>query len=800
MSFKTFKTSQPISLQLRLTEYLVKTNGKTVMTRPLTLFVENLDKNYQALTNLEGSSSSQSFLSQTKQIAINYLYQLDLLLSKLTLSDLSTFDIGFNWTDNLSQTTKKSNNLWFEYYCVMYNVGMIYYNIGHSYIKSSLMNLTLDEAKTVRGYFCNALFYFDKIKNEIGTKLNEYEKGLDLAEEGLNYMRNLCIMGGYIALMNFSYCKYKQNVGIVSSYEDFTRLNLDNNLKQRLSIMNEIVIYAEYVVKYLGTISSADKLYIAYYEYQRDYFKAFIEYFQYEFNYFKHDYEGGRIGKAITYMKRHLEIINELEKKLPMLGNLVPGTKLKIEKEECETKLNEMIKINNAIHNTTSIRANQIERTELKLSPIDPEDKHNLESFSEDDLISIISPEMQNKLKAVYNELATHLNNQYKLYLDDKSIEQKLRNIKYPIVIASMLTEQPNDMSINANDLIWRKISYIQKINCTQAISDLFKTLLNKNKDLKALLSEVVVLLEQEKTRDSNLRMQFGTNWQLKPSSADSYIKFTQDRINKLSIFNIRCTEFESEFYQHTNSFNELNISLKEIQSKMPGNVKVKSMVLNEEEQKILNAVTMINQLKESMKKEKLKVQNEMKNTSIILAGYESILKGKLKEIDFIAQQKERVNQLIITHVKPIELKLNESLSSLITQCAKVCASTSEISRQQEISNENNRFINHYQSIADNYFLFLMKAHNGYTSLINTTNKLYKGLNSLYAYLSLREKETNQMLQILTRTNLVTEGAQQPKNFEQEFPLPQYKDMINDLAKLGIDVAVFASKIGELAF
>ena len=162
-----------------------------------------------------------------------------------------------------------------------------------------------------------------------------------------------------------------------------------------------------------------------------------------------------------------------------------------------------------------------------------------------------------------------------------------------------MLTEQPNDMSINANDLIWRKISYIQKINCTQAISDLFKTLLNKNKDLKALLSEVVVLLEQEKTRDSNLRMQFGTNWQLKPSSADSYIKFTQDRINKLSIFNIRCTEFESEFYQHTNSFNELNISLKEIQSKMPGNVKVKSMVLNEEEQKILNAVTMINQLKE---------------------------------------------------------------------------------------------------------------------------------------------------------------------------------------------------------
>jgi TatD family hydrolase len=62
------------------------------------------------------------------------------------------------------------------------------------------MNLTPDEAKTVRGYFCNALFYFDKIKNEIGTKLNEYEKGLDFTEDGLNYMRNLCILGGYISL------------------------------------------------------------------------------------------------------------------------------------------------------------------------------------------------------------------------------------------------------------------------------------------------------------------------------------------------------------------------------------------------------------------------------------------------------------------------------------------------------------------------------------------------------------------------------------------------------------------------
>ena len=88
MSFKIFKTSQPIFLQIRLTEYLIKTNGKNVMTGPLTLFMENLDKNYQALTNLQGSSSSQSFLSQTKQTAINYLYQLDLLLSDVESTEV----------------------------------------------------------------------------------------------------------------------------------------------------------------------------------------------------------------------------------------------------------------------------------------------------------------------------------------------------------------------------------------------------------------------------------------------------------------------------------------------------------------------------------------------------------------------------------------------------------------------------------------------------------------------------------------------------------------------------------------
>lgn len=802
MSFKVFKTSQPILLQIRLTEYLIKTNGKNVMTRPLTLFMENLDKNYQALTNLQGSSSSQSFLSQTKQTAINYLYQLELLLSKLTISDLNTFDIGFNWTDTLSQTVKKSNNLWFEYYCVMYNVGIMYYNIGHSCIKDKLMDLNPDEAKTIRGYFCNALYYFDKIKNEIGTKLNEDEKGIDLTEDGLNYMRNLCIMGGYIALMNFSYCKYKQNVSLVNTYEDFTKLNIDTNLKQRLSIMNEIVIYAEYIIKYLETLSTSDKLLIAYYEYTRDYFKAFIEYFQYEFNYFKHEYEGGRIGKAITYMKRHLEMVNELEAKLPMLGNLVQGTKLKIGKEECETKLQEMIKINNAIRNSTIVPPNQIERTELKITAMDPEDKHNLESFSENDLISIISPEMQNKLKAVYKELTTYLNNQYKLYLDDKSIEEKILNLKYPIAIASMLNKtKPNTITtINENDLIWRKISYIQKINCTQAIENLFKILFDKNKTLKSLLSEVIVLLEQEKIKDGNYRMQFGFDWKLKPSSADSYIKFTQERINKLSIFNIRCTEFESECYQHANSFNSLKITLQELQEKLPGNIKIKSMVLNEEEKKIVEAVTMINQLKDTLKKEKIKVLSEMKNTGIILSGYESILNGKLKEIDFIAQQKERVNQLLIKYIKPISIKINECLSTLITQCAKVCASPNEIARQQEIENENKKCIDQYQSIIDTYFEKLLKVHNGYTAMINNTNKLNKGLNSLYSYLALREKETNQMLEMITKTNLTHEEVKQRPNLEQEFPLQQYKDMVNDIAQLGVDVSVFASKIGELTF
>ena len=129
-----FRKSQPILLNTRFSEFIVKFNGENELTESLQGFLKILEKNYLTLTNLDSDSSGQALLSQSIQNATNYLYQLDLLISKMNLNDLNSFCFGFNWKETTTQKTITSNNIWFEYYSVVYNIGIMLYLIAENIV------------------------------------------------------------------------------------------------------------------------------------------------------------------------------------------------------------------------------------------------------------------------------------------------------------------------------------------------------------------------------------------------------------------------------------------------------------------------------------------------------------------------------------------------------------------------------------------------------------------------------------------------------------------------------------------
>ena len=48
--------------------------------------------------------------------------------------------------------------------------------------QNNYTTLSFEQAKDVREKYSPALFYFEKVKNEIGTKLTEQEKGEDFCK------------------------------------------------------------------------------------------------------------------------------------------------------------------------------------------------------------------------------------------------------------------------------------------------------------------------------------------------------------------------------------------------------------------------------------------------------------------------------------------------------------------------------------------------------------------------------------------------------------------------------------------
>ena len=86
----------------------------------------------------------------------------------MNLKDLNSFDFGFNWKETTTQKTITTNNIWFEYYSVVYNIGIMLYLIAENLvIQGNYTTLTLEQAKEAREKYSQALFYFEKIKNEI---------------------------------------------------------------------------------------------------------------------------------------------------------------------------------------------------------------------------------------------------------------------------------------------------------------------------------------------------------------------------------------------------------------------------------------------------------------------------------------------------------------------------------------------------------------------------------------------------------------------------------------------------------
>lgn len=98
-----------------------------------------------------------------KDTGVKYLQMLNSLRNKINFgTDAYSLKMDFAWKDTLLEEKFTSNSIHFEYYSVLFNLGIIHFEMGKSVYFSD------DDLKLKEGvkFFQTAAWIFDRIKEE----------------------------------------------------------------------------------------------------------------------------------------------------------------------------------------------------------------------------------------------------------------------------------------------------------------------------------------------------------------------------------------------------------------------------------------------------------------------------------------------------------------------------------------------------------------------------------------------------------------------------------------------------------
>lgn len=130
-------------------------------------------------------------LKSYKETVVNYLNMLNQLKTKINFgSDNYSLQIEFTWKDTLKNDFYSSYNVNLEYYSALFNLAVLYKQMGKTYFGST------EDVKLKEGikYLQYAAFIFDKIKNELPTFVTAKEIQPDLSANFLSYVNIILII------------------------------------------------------------------------------------------------------------------------------------------------------------------------------------------------------------------------------------------------------------------------------------------------------------------------------------------------------------------------------------------------------------------------------------------------------------------------------------------------------------------------------------------------------------------------------------------------------------------------------
>lgn len=683
-------------------------------------FISDIQQNRAIAANLKNMGTSLTQLKNNREIVIQYLNQLLTLKTKISFGkEAYCLKIDFTWSETLKGSNWSSNNVNFEYYNTLFNLGVMSFLIAQEQLKESKEEASLKEAtKQYRA----AAGIFDHIKIDAPANISPKELPYDLQAPYMSYCSCLSIAFGQVELLHIAEAK--------TSGRD-----LQAKLSKGISDL-----YQEAYDISTG-LSSIDSLYNEYLLNRKIYWESqmFFKLKQNSIDIF--DKRGEDFGKAMVYQgfayQKMLDYGKSLSK-FKQFTNEMDTFETKRAKEEAVGQ--DMYEKNNKIYHQAVPDLDQ-EKYESKIMVVaqfPSEISSQIEGANElDSLMSKEIRDMITNYKSKMMEIITKA-------LDECENETTVFNFLQEHGLPDLI--YGGTKASKLHDGLWAGIVEVQQKGGPMKILHTIEMIKAKSIELEIKINETLGRMQQEDQEDARLRNQFGVKWnraqslQINRPMLDSLSNFLKTLLNTRK-YDEKAKE---ELMENARHFERLMCSREKLESLIPGQVDLSQTKITKEGEEIKKAIDEINEI---TKKAMDIITNIFKDLNEKNMGpdFMKVLEKETTEI-LIFNTNKALFEIKFGELKEISKQIKQKKDDIVVKAGKLIDT-------QPRSNNNAFEKEKYQSelgqLIDMYhqkYKAIMKGYDYYVTLGEKIDTLIHQVNEL---LSSREFEKNNLIQAI---------------------------------------------------
>jgi hypothetical protein len=581
--------------------------------------------------------------------------------------------INFSWREACNDQETNSFNINYEIGSVLYNIAICKCILGYNLNNDK----NVDSLKKAAKYYKEAAGTFEELRLLVNEKVQK-ESIPDFSENYLKCCKEFCIAEAQIIL-----CKFSEIKGL--SFEIQSKLNYGV-----YTLLNRCMSYSLSSFK-------ADKTIV---QYEREYFNAKAFYFRKKFLDIGFKNYGTGLGEMITLLNEALKLLNFCSENFNKVKNVFEKVELSNFKEQIETELENLNKLNKEIYKEKIKNINEISiEPEIKVEVTITKNQQNpIESSSI--LKTIFVSDEIKKLISKYNyEMSEYL----KYKLNQVENEETINKFLYERNIPYCLTNGVSSLQLNPE--IFNNLQTIQQQGGFEFLKNQLKTIKEKSDYIENLLNSIENKLLEDKENDEKNKILYGNDWNIPHN--DEYLKKCKKYREQLNVGKNLDFQVNDLIMKNVKYYELIGLPKHIIEARIPSNLDKNKLETLPSTQALKFAVDKLMEDKNNLSKEIKFIFNEL-NLNLPLEDLKECNKGN-KNIEVLIDETKKKFDILFEKINQMQPAIKNDfndIDSKYIEFSKGCSLLGASENQQ----------------SQIYIAFLSKAPKEFAKNIKNTN------------------------------------------------------------------------------